>query len=222
MQLPRAPKAVIFDMDGLMIDTVPAYLQAMIAASDDVGYRLPRDYFLSLVGLLGRELQARMVHDLGGAFPIAAFTTAMCARLEPLLRASVALKPGAAELIDALARAGLPIAVATSMKKADALHHLEMHDLKKYFAHVVASDDVANGKPHPDIHIKAASELGLAPCDCLVLEDSFNGGQGGACGWRHDGHGSGCRRADPGDSSALRWRSGRPSSGPGRPRSRWR
>lgn len=175
MKLPRAPKAVIFDMDGLMIDTVPAYVRAMTAASVDVGHPLSRAYFLSLVGLLGRELEARMIGDLGQAFPLAEFTSAMFTRLEPLLLAGVALKPGAAELIDGLARSGLRLAVATSMKRADALHHLAMHDLRKHFGQVIGRDDVPNGKPYPDVYLKAASAMDTAPGDCLALEDSFNG-----------------------------------------------
>jgi len=175
MNLPRPPLAVILDMDGLTIDTVPAYGAAMVAASTDVGRPLALDYFLTLVGLLAGELEARLRSDLGESFPLVPFLRAMHSRLDPILRKGVALKPGAAELIDFLARRNVPLAVATSMKRTDALYHLDMHGLAQRFRHVVGRDEVANGKPLPDVYLKAVSDLGVAAPDCLALEDSFNG-----------------------------------------------
>ena len=162
-------------MDGLLIDTIPVYAAAMVQAGQDVEYPVSQEYVLSLAGLLGAELEARLIADLGAGFPAGAYFTAMADRLESLLTAGVPLKAGAIELLEALARQGMPLAVATSMKRSEAMHHLELNGIGHFFRHVAGRDDVARGKPHPDVHLEAASRLAIAPRDCVVLEDSFNG-----------------------------------------------
>ena len=173
--LPRRPKAVVFDTDGLLIDTIPAYVSAMVQAGDDIGHIISRDYVLSLIGLLGAELEARLRADHGAAFPLPAYMTAVSTRLRPILKAGVPLKAGAAKLLEELARMDMPMAVGTSMKRAEALHHLKHCDVEHFFRAVAARDDVARGKPHPVVHLKALSALGCDAPDCLILEDSCSG-----------------------------------------------
>ena len=100
---------------------------------------------------------------------------AFAARLGPILNAGVPLKTGAMALLETLARIDMPMAVGTSMNRAEALHHLQHCRVDRFFRAVAARDDVARGKPHPDVHTKAMSALGCEARDCLILEDSFNG-----------------------------------------------
>ena len=162
-------------MDGLLIDTITAYVSAMLQAGHDVGHAIPKDYVLSLIGLLGAELEAQLRADHGPAFPLPAYLTAVSARLGPILNAGAPLKPGAAPLLEQLARAGTPMAVGTSMTRQEALHHLKHCKIDHFFHIVAARDDVPRGKPHPDVHLKAMSALGCSARDGLILEDSFNG-----------------------------------------------
>jgi HAD superfamily hydrolase (TIGR01509 family) len=162
-------------MDGLLIDTIPAYVSAMVQAGDDVGHAISKDDVLSLVGLLGTELEAQLRADHGAAFPLAAYMNAVFARLGPILDAGVPLKAGAVDLLEGLARMDMPMAVSTSMNRKEALHHLKHCRVGHFFRAVAARDEVARGKPHPDVHLKAMLALGCDPSDCLILEDSFNG-----------------------------------------------
>jgi HAD superfamily hydrolase (TIGR01509 family) len=162
-------------MDGLLIDTIPAYVSAMVEAGGDVGHAVSKDHVLSLVGLLGSELEAQLRADHGAAFPLPAYMAAVFARLGPILNAGVPLKVGAMALLEALARMDMPMAVGTSMMRAEALHHLKHGQVDRFFRAVAARDDVVRGKPHPDVHLKAMSALGCEARDCLILEDSFNG-----------------------------------------------
>ena len=162
-------------MDGLLIDTIPAYVSAMVEAGHDVGHVVSKDYVLSLIGLLGSELEAQLRADHGAAFPLPAYLTAVSARLGPILNAGVPLKPGAMALLESLTRIDMPMAVGTSMIRAEALDHLKHCRVDHFFRTLAARDDVARGKPHPDVYLKAMSALGVEAPDCLILEDSFNG-----------------------------------------------
>jgi HAD superfamily hydrolase (TIGR01509 family) len=175
MRFPRQPEGVIFDMDGLLIDTIPIYIQAMMAAGADVGHPVSRDYLLSLVGLLGQELQNRLTSDLGQDFPVENFLYITGERLTQILRQGAPLKKGAVELVEHLHSLQVPMAVATSMKKQEAEHQLEFANIRHLFVEVVGRDEVQSSKPHPDLYLRAASYLHLQPWVCLALEDSFNG-----------------------------------------------
>jgi HAD superfamily hydrolase (TIGR01509 family) len=85
------------------------------------------------------------------------------------------IKEGAYELLDYLQANGIKIGLATSTNAERVNRHLELSDMKKYFDAVVTGDTVPNGKPAPDIFLIAAERMGVAPADCMGVEDSFNG-----------------------------------------------
>jgi beta-phosphoglucomutase-like phosphatase (HAD superfamily) len=137
MRFPRKPEGVIFDMDGLLIDTIPVYIQAMTEAGAEVGHQVSRDYLLSLIGLLGQELQNRLTNDFGQDFPVQDFLQKTGERLEQILSNGVPLKKGAVDLIEHLHSLHVPMAVATSMKKKEAERQLEIANLRRLFVEVV-------------------------------------------------------------------------------------
>ena len=173
--LPFPVEAVIFDMDGLLLDTESVYRSAMVAAALDMGYDFPDDFCQSMVGTAEAEIHQILQRRFGLDFPIAGLFKAceleMARRLEP----GVPVKTGAAELIGELAARRLPIAVATSTVRRIAEHHLSRAGLLNHFATVCTREDVTRGKPNPDIFLAAAGKLGVRPERCVVLEDSYPG-----------------------------------------------
>ena len=172
--LPVLPQAVIFDMDGLMLDSERALLGCLAQAGADAGHDLPEDLLLSLIGssdAVTRQIIASRV----GAESVDALLRDSYARYDGIVAGGVPHRPGIIDLLDTLAAHGVPRAVATSTRRPLALRKLETAGLLPYFEHVATSSDVAPAKPAPDIYLLAAHKLGIAPRHCLALEDSPTG-----------------------------------------------
>jgi HAD superfamily hydrolase (TIGR01509 family) len=177
----RWPEAVIFDMDGLMLDTEAPALRAWERAARALG----RDFDLTLCRqMIGRnfgDCVALIRARHGADYPVDQLTRAWAADYDAIVAAEgIALKPGLAELLDLLDERGIATAVATSTRRERALAKLDRVGLTHRFAALVGGDEIAHGKPAPDIFIAAAARLGVAPGDCIVLEDSEPGVIGAA------------------------------------------
>ena len=169
-------EAVIFDMDGLLVDSESLAMEALAGLAVEAGLGLPPGFFRLMIGLPADQCQALLLERLGADFAAGPFLAAAEARkLELVGHGRLTVKPGAPELLSLLERRGTPRAVATSSGRAKARHHLEAAGLAGRFDVVVTRDDVARGKPYPDLYLRAAGELGAAPSRCLALEDSYNG-----------------------------------------------
>ena len=175
MSLPRAPRAVIFDMDGLIFDSETLYRDAMIAAAAKRGHDMPLPLFLSMVGMPGDGSRVLLHSHFGPDFDVDAFWAASSEHFYETAKSQLALKAGVIELLDTLDALKLPRAIATSSRHHDAEHHLAHAGIRNRFDAVIASGDYARGKPAPDPFLAAAARLGVAPEDCLALEDSHNG-----------------------------------------------
>jgi HAD superfamily hydrolase (TIGR01509 family) len=173
---PRAIKAVVFDMDGLLIDSEIAYRDAMIhVARENYGLDLPVAVFLRMVGLSAPAWQRVAVEHFGTDFPIETYNAAVWAHAYATHANGVALKPGVLELLDYLDVNELPRAVATSSGHPAVKHQLGGNKIYDRFHAIVAAGDYAQGKPAPDPFLTAAARMGVDPADCLALEDSHNG-----------------------------------------------
>ncbi|MFC3550399.1 HAD family hydrolase [Lysobacter cavernae] len=174
MPVAFAPAAVLFDMDGLMIESERALLQCWRQASQRLGLALDDELWLSFVGLPDRTcvelLRARLPEP-----QVQALLQHCHARYDVQVEAGLPLKPGVLELLALLAQRGLPRAVVTSTRRERALQKLQRCGLLAHFDTVVTGSDVVHAKPAPDIYLLAAQRLGVAPSQCVVLEDSVPG-----------------------------------------------
>jgi HAD superfamily hydrolase (TIGR01509 family) len=175
VSFPRAVQAVVFDMDGLLLDTETVYEAAMIEAGRAFDVDFTAATYRSMVGKTNPEC-AVMLRDLyGQAFPVEDYFKRTWADVELILEAEVRLKTGVMEILDYLDALGLPRAIATSNSRQAAERYLGRFDLFKRFHAVVAHADVTRHKPHPDPYLEAARRLNVHPTLCLALEDSHPG-----------------------------------------------
>jgi HAD superfamily hydrolase (TIGR01509 family) len=175
MSFPRIPQAVVFDMDGLLFDTEALYRDAMIAAALRLGFQMSEQVFVSLIGLPPDASRARLLEHYGNDFDVDTYWRESAAGFHELSTGRSFLKAGVTELLAALDRLGLRNAIATSSRHQDVQRNLTAHALGGRFHCVVAHGDYVLGKPNPDPFLTAAERLGVAPENCLALEDSFNG-----------------------------------------------
>jgi HAD superfamily hydrolase (TIGR01509 family) len=175
MALPRPPKAVVFDMDGLLVDTETVYRDALISTAADMGQRLPFEVVQRMIGHTW-PASAQVLRDhFGEAFDTDAMRARSIERFYEIAHAGVALKDGVVEILDFLQRAGLPRGVVTSSRRTEVEHHLGDHGLLGRFDFILAHGDYPRPKPNPDPYLTAAERLALAPREVLALEDSHNG-----------------------------------------------
>ena len=175
MSFPRTVKAVVFDMDGLLVDTETVIFRAMQETAVGLGGELPFSTFQRMVGLQDAASNAVLVEHFGDGFDLSAWTLAVRAHSHEQMAAGVALKAGVQEIVDYLDRIGMPRAIATSSSLGSLQRNLTPHGLADRFQALITKEVQTRGKPHPDPFLQAAAALGVAPQDCLALEDSHNG-----------------------------------------------
>lgn len=173
--VPHPLDAVIFDMDGLLLDTEAAHRETMIATAAAMGAALPEAVFLSLVGIHRDANRRTLAAHFGPDFALDAFYAESDARFEAVVAAGMPTRPGARLILDHLVAAGVPRGVATSTASPEAEQRLARAGLLHLFDTVVTRSDVANPKPAPDPYLLAAERLGARPAHCVALEDSHNG-----------------------------------------------
>jgi HAD superfamily hydrolase (TIGR01509 family) len=172
----RRPAAVIFDMDGLMLDTERLAPRAWVDAAAAMGVEFDLALTQPMIGRNFRDCQAIIARHYGEAFPTAELMRAWHVAYDAIVeREGILVKPGLLALLDWLDTEGIPKGVATSTRRDRAQAKLELTGLLPRFTALVGGDEVTHGKPAPDIFLAAAARLDEAAAHCLVLEDSEPG-----------------------------------------------
>lgn len=172
----RRPEAVVFDMDGLLLDTERQALEGFLHAcrANGVAAHLPTYY--RCIGARSRDTRQLMTDGHGQDFPyddvVAAWNEYYIANFK---HRPPPVKPGAHDMLEAVRDAGLPCALATSTRDPAATERMAAVGLDGYFDVKVTGDRITRGKPDPEIYRTAAVELRVEPRRAWALEDSPNG-----------------------------------------------
>ncbi|MBP3983567.1 HAD family phosphatase [Pseudoxanthomonas helianthi] len=172
--LPFVPEAVIFDMDGLMLDSERAMLRSWTAAAAETGRDIDPSQWLRMVGH-GDAVCLTILEERMSAVQARELMARCQALYEMEMEAGLPLRPGVLELLQWLAQRGIRCGVATSTHRPRAPRKLQAAGLADYFDAIATGNDVTKSKPAPDIYLLAAQRLGVAPARCLALEDSPTG-----------------------------------------------
>ena len=168
--------AVVFDMDGVLIDSEPLFRTAAKRAAGELGYQLSDEVYVQWMGLPPKAVEAAVRQSMGDDFPMEPFReTFREVWIKHTDEHGVPAQPGMYDLLDKLRQHEVPYAVATSTFREQALRSLELAGLGSLIDVVVAGDEVVNGKPAPDIFLAAAEAIQVAPTGCIAIEDSAVG-----------------------------------------------
>jgi beta-phosphoglucomutase len=168
--------AVIFDMDGLVLDTETTYYIAWQQAASEMGYDFSRDFCLSMSGLHGKNIELKLIEFCGAEFDLQVFN-----RLsgdfwrDHVSVHGIKIKHGFSELLALLTQQDVPYCLATNSRMVNALECLELAGIREVFSCIITRDHVLHGKPEPDIFLKASELLQVDIDRCLVIEDSHAG-----------------------------------------------
>ncbi|MEN9012435.1 MAG: HAD family phosphatase [Yoonia sp.] len=167
--------AVIFDMDGLLLDTEQVCLSCFVDTRRHFSLSDSPETFLKCVGLRGPKSRQIIIESLGPDVDFDAFDAEWDQRIDAALDHTIPIKEGAAELLQMLTEQGNPLAVATSTETERASRQLDAVGLLAHFEFVIGGDMVTKHKPDPEVYLTAAARLGYAPKDCVAFEDSETG-----------------------------------------------
>jgi HAD superfamily hydrolase (TIGR01509 family) len=168
------PAAVIFDLDGVLLDSEQRWNAAKRELVRDVGGHWREDAPVVMMGMSSPEWSAYMRDELEVPLAADAISRDVVRRMEDGYRAALPLLPGAEDAVRALA-ARWPLGLASSSNREIIDLVLELAPFGDSFAVTVSSEEVARGKPAPDVYLRAAAELAAEPAACVAIEDSANG-----------------------------------------------
>lgn len=176
-------KGVIFDMDGLMFDTERASMRVWGQQLAKHGWQFTPELGNAIRGRNDAGIRAVLEEAYGPDFEYVPVRDGVRVGLIELLDAEgMPVKPGLRELLAWLEENHIPRSIASSSRRVSVEHHCKGAGVMEYFDTLICGDMVTHSKPDPEIFLLAAKTMGVAPEECLVLEDSFNGVRAGHAG----------------------------------------
>lgn len=178
-------KAVLYDMDGTLVDTERLGLIAWERAAEQEGVDLPIEVCRSFIGRnlpgvmgiledhFGSREFGEKIYDLHRSIELSMYGT------------ELVTKTGARESLEAMKEAGYAIGLVTSSRRASAERNMNRFGLIDFFDCITSGEETHNGKPAPDIYLLAAQKMGVEPDACVVVEDSPNGARSGIAAGMH-------------------------------------
>ncbi len=172
----QKPKAVIFDLDGLLLDTERIAISTFVDACRENNFEPDLEIYHKCIGTTYARGVEILRSGYGKDFPLDAIFQLWEKKFsEEALEKPVPLKEGAGSLLRYLESNGIKKGVVTSSSQRQAIRKLSSCGILDYFCFILGGDQISNGKPDPEIYLTACNKLGTDPADCLALEDSDNG-----------------------------------------------
>lgn len=167
-------KAAVFDLDGVLVDSSQFHYESWVRLGEEVGFTMTPEFFRATFGQRNDAILKRLVPNATeeqierwGERKEALYREVAKGRLKPL--------PGSVELVQGLKRLGFCLAIASSTPRLNITFALQQLGLSGVFDAIVSAEDVTQGKPDPEVFLKAAERLGVAPSRCVVFEDAVAG-----------------------------------------------
>ena len=169
-------KAVIFDMDGVIIDSEPLWRRAMIQSFTEIGIPFSDDHCRITTGLRFKEVAEFWFKKHGTThISIDDFDELVLTRLCELIKQEGKTMKGVIEALIFLKEKGLKIGIGTSSNTKLMNTVVDVLNIRHYFNELCSAEHMSHGKPHPMVYLTCAEKLGIHPLNCLVIEDSVNG-----------------------------------------------
>lgn len=169
-------EAIIFDMDGVLVDSEYTYFQSKSQILSEAGHEVEDSYHFQFMGTTSDYMWEKMKQEFSLPSSVAEYIQQMTALRQAMIkRDGIRVIPHVQEFVKGLSQAGLKLAVASSSSLAEIKVNLAEIGLSEYFSEVVSTEEVEHSKPAPDVYLAAAERIGIMPENCLGIEDTKNG-----------------------------------------------
>lgn len=169
-------EAIIFDMDGVLVDSEYTYFQSKSQILKEAGHEVEESYHFQFMGTTSEYMWEQMKQEFSLPLSVSDYVQQMTALRQAMIQEDgIRVIPHVQEFVKRLSDAGLKLAVASSSSLAEIKVNLAEIGLSEYFSEVVSTEEVKHSKPAPDVYLAAAERIGVKPENCLGIEDTKNG-----------------------------------------------